>query len=71
MVPDAKRNQWGAEMAAKLHGDLIERKEIEHDIGETTLERFKKMSVSELKARASEILLGKNSTSRIVDINPS
>ncbi len=68
--PDEKRNQWGAEMAAKLHGDLIERKEIEHDIGETTLARLKGLSVAELKARAADILLGKGQSSRITDIKP-
>ena len=65
--PDFEKNKWGAEMAAKLHGDLIERKEVEHDIGETTLSRFKAMSVAELKARALQILEGKN---RIIDVNP-
>lgn len=67
--PDVPRNQWGVEMAAKLCGDLIERKEIEHDIGEDTLARMKGLTVVELKARAADILLGKNNN-RITDIIP-
>lgn len=59
-VPDTARNQWGVEMAAKLYGDMIERKEIEHDIGETTLSRMRALTVVELKAKAADILLGKN-----------
>lgn len=57
--PDVARNQWGVEQAAKLYGDMIERKEIEHDLGDKTLEKFKSLSVAELKARAADILLGK------------
>lgn len=68
--PDVARNQWGVEMAAKLCGDLIERKEIEHDIGEDTLARMKGLTVGELKARAADILLGKNQTNRITDVTP-
>lgn len=62
--PDFEKNKWGTEMAIKMFGDAIERKEIEYDIGETTLARLKGLSVAELKARAAEILLGKN-TSRL------
>lgn len=57
-VPDAARRQWGAEQAAKLYGDMIERKEIEHDLGDKTLERYRSMSVAELKAQAQAILQG-------------
>lgn len=68
-VPDIARRQWGTEMAAKLYGDMIERKEIEHDLGDKTLERFRSLSVSDLKARAADLLLGKP-TSRlpVIDI---
>lgn len=55
-VPDVARRQWAAEQAARLYGDMIERKEIEHDIGDKTLERFKSLSVRELKERAQAIL---------------
>lgn len=58
-IADAQRRQWGAEQAARLYGDMIERKEIEHDLGDKTLERFRSLSVAELKARAADILLGK------------
>ena len=69
--PDLEKRKWGAEMALKVFGDLIERKEIEYDISEGALARLKKLSVSELKARAADILLGKN-TSRIaaIDVTP-
>lgn len=56
IVPDWSRRQWGAEMASKLFGDQIERKEIEHDIGDKTLERFRSLSVAELKEKARKIL---------------
>lgn len=58
LVPHAMRRQWGAEQAAKLYGDMIERKEIEHDLGDKTLDRFRALSVKELKERAQEILQG-------------
>lgn len=56
MIPDINRRQWAAEQAAKLYGDMIERKEIEHDIGDKTLERFRSLSVADLKQRARDIL---------------
>lgn len=56
--PDVTRRQWGAEQAARLYGDMIERKEIEHDIGDKTLDRFRALSVAELKQRAKDILNG-------------
>lgn len=59
MIPDIARRQWAAEQAARLYGDMIERKEIEHDLGDKTLERFQRLSVNELKARAAEIIAGK------------
>lgn len=59
LIPDMARRQWGAEQAAKLYGDMIERKEIEHDLGDKTLDRFRALSVSELKLKAAEILQGK------------
>lgn len=58
LKPDAARRQWGAEQAARLYGDMIERKEIEHDLGDKTLERFRSLSVAELKQRAQDILKG-------------
>ena len=64
--PDLDKQKWGCEMTLKAFGDLIERKEVEYDIGDKTLERFKSMSVAELKAKAADILLGKN-TNRITD----
>lgn len=57
--PNAARRQWGAEMAIKMFGDMIERKEIEHDIGDRTLDRFRALSVDQLKAQAAAILAGK------------
>lgn len=58
-VADLDKQRWGAEMAIKMFGDMIERKEIEHDIGDKTLDRFRSMSVAELKSRASDLLLGR------------
>lgn len=55
-VPDLDKQRWGAEMAVKMFGDMIERKEIEHDIGDKTLERFKALSVAQLRERAKAIL---------------
>lgn len=59
LVDDLDKQRWGAEMAIKMFGDMIERKEIEHDIGDRTLDRLRALSVGELKARAADILLGK------------
>lgn len=59
-VPDLDKQRWGAEMAVKMFGDMIERKEIEHDIGDKTLEKFRSLSVSDLRARAQAILQGKS-----------
>lgn len=56
MVPDVRRREWGAEMAAKLCGDMIEHKEITHEVGDRTLERFRSLSVAELRERAQKIL---------------
>lgn len=67
-IDDAARQQWGAEQAAKLFGDMIERKEIEHDIGDKTLEKFKSMSVAQLRSRAAEILLNKKSRILSADV---
>ncbi len=58
-VPDLDKQRWGAEMAIKMFGDMIERKEIEMDVGDKTLDRLRALSVSELKARAADLLLGK------------
>lgn len=70
-VPDVARRQWGTEMAAKLYGDMIERKEIEHDLGDKTLEKFRSLSVTDLKARAADLLLGKPvSRLPVIDITP-
>lgn len=70
MGPDTRRREWGAEMAAKLSGDMIEHKEIVHDIGDKTLERFKAYSVAELKEKARHILDAKAviTQSRIVEV---
>jgi flavin-binding protein dodecin len=57
-VPDLEKQRWGAEMAVKMFGDMIERKEIEHDIGDKTLEKFRSFSVNDLRARAKAILEG-------------
>lgn len=65
-VDDLDRQRQGAEMALKAMGDLIERKEIEVDMGDKTLDAYKRMSVAELKRRATELLLGK-SAGPIVD----
>lgn len=58
-VDDIEKQRWGAEMAIKMFGDMIERKEIEHDLGDKTLDRLRALSVAELKSRAADILLGK------------
>ena len=58
-VDDIEKQRWGAEMAVKMFGDMIERKEIEMDVGDKTLDRLRALSVAELKARAADILLGK------------
>lgn len=58
-VDDLEKQKWGAEMAVKMFGDMIERKEIEMDVGDKTLDRLRSLSVSELKSRAADILLGK------------
>lgn len=64
--PHVARRQWGAEQAAKLYGDMIERKEIEHDLGDKTLERFRVLSVDELKKKALEIASSLNN--RVIDV---
>lgn len=69
LKPDVPRRQWGAEQAARLYGDMIERKEIEHDIGDKTLDRFRSLSVADLKARANEILQGSPSSPRLARRN--
>lgn len=58
-VDDDVAQRWAVEKLAVIFGDMIERKEIEHDLGDKTLERFKALSVAELKARAADLLLGK------------
>lgn len=58
-VADLDKQRWGAEMAIKMFGDMIERKEVEYDLGDKTLDRLRALSVAELKARAADILLGK------------
>lgn len=58
-VPDIEKQRWGAEMAIKMFGDMIERKEVEYDVGDKTLDRLRSLSVAELKSRAADILLGK------------
>lgn len=59
LLPDLDKQRWGCEMAVKMFGDLIERKEVEYGVSESTLEKFKALSVVELKARAADLLLGK------------
>lgn len=59
LIADVQRRQWGAEMAIKMFGDMIERKEIEHDLGDKTLDRFRALTVEQLKAKAAEIIAGK------------
>lgn len=63
-VADLDKQRWGAEMAIKMFGDMIERKEIEHDLGDRTLDKFRAMSVADLKARAADLLLGRT---KVVD----
>ena len=58
-VDDIDKQRWGAEMAIKMFGDMIERKEIEMDVGDKTLDRLRSLSVAELKARAADLILGK------------
>lgn len=57
--PDWEQVKWAVEMLAKLKGDMIERKEIEYDVGDKTLERFKSMSVADLKAEATRLIAGR------------
>ena len=59
LVDDIDKQRWGAEMAIKMFGDMIERKEIEYDVGDKTLDRLRSLSVAELKARAADLILGK------------
>lgn len=70
-APDMEKRFKGAELAIKMFGDMIERREVEYSVGDETLEKMKKLSVAELKARASELLLGK-SVSRLppLDVTP-
>ena len=58
-MDDIDKQRWGAEMAIKMFGDMIERKEIEMDVGDKTLDRLRSLSVAELKARAADLILGK------------
>ncbi len=58
-VDDDVAQRWAVEKLSVIFGDMIERKEIEHDLGDKTLDRFKSLSVAELKARAADLLLGK------------
>lgn len=60
-VADLDKQRWGAEMAIKMFGDMIERKEVEYDLGDKTLDKLRGLSVAELKSRAADILLGKKS----------
>lgn len=67
--PDWEQVKWAVEMLAKLKGDMIERKEIEYDVGDKTLERFKSMSVADLKAEAARLIAGRP-TERLPKIEP-
>lgn len=64
LVDDLDKQNLGVEKALRAFGDMIERREIEVDVGDKTLEAYRSMSVVELKAKAAQILLGKN----VIDI---
>jgi len=69
-TPDFEKRKWAVEKALIMFGDAIERKEIEYDIGDSTLSRYKAMSVADMKARMADLILGK-SVSRLpaIDVN--
>lgn len=58
-VDDDIAQRWAVDKLAIIFGDMIERKEIEHDLGDKTLDRFRALSVADLKERAAAILAGK------------
>lgn len=58
-VDDLEKQRQGAEMALRVMGDMIEHKQVEYGIADSTLEKLKAMSVVELKKRAEELLAGR------------
>lgn len=66
-VPDLEKQRQGAEMALKVMGDMIEHKQVEYGIADSTLEKLKAMSVDTLKARAAELLDGRRKAINITD----
>jgi len=58
-VEDLEKQRQGAEMALKVMGDMIEHKQVEYGIADSTLEKLKAMSVDALKARARELIEGR------------
>lgn len=64
LVDDLDKQALGVEKALRAFGDMIERREIEVDVGDKTLEAYRAMSVAELKRKAEDLLLGK----RVVDV---
>jgi len=65
MVPDLAAQARGAEMALKAMGDMIEHKQVEYGVADSTLEKLKALSVAELRMRALELLEGRK---RAVDV---
>ena len=58
-VDDLEKQRQGAEMALRVMGDMIEHKQVEYGIADSTLEKLKSLSVDTLRARAAELLEGK------------
>jgi len=65
MVPDLAAQARGAEMALKAMGDMIEHKQVDYGVADSTLEKLKALSVAELRMRALELLEGRK---RAVDV---
>ena len=59
LVDDLEKQRQGAEMALRVMGDMIEHKQVEYGIADSTLEKLKSLSVDTLRARAAELLEGK------------
>lgn len=66
-VDDLEKQRQGAEMALRVMGDMIEHKQVEYGIADSTLEKLKGMSVADLKMRAAELLEGRRKAVNITD----
>lgn len=66
-VDDLEKQARGADMALKVMGDMIEHKQVEYGIADSTLEKLKALSVDTLRARAAELLEGRRKAVDVVE----